>query len=104
MSQNGRCIWTSTTKYCKAFGLLYLWSRATNSQISIFFVQSTSDSLSLVAEVTSSAAILSLFLDVKEHLESECMDNKLSAINEEQVMGKKIMDSLKVSWAINQSF
>lgn len=35
----------------------YLWSFATNSQISMLLVQSISDSFSLVAALTSSAAI-----------------------------------------------
>lgn len=37
----------------------YLWSWATNSQISIFFAQSISASFSLVAKLTSSVAIFS---------------------------------------------
>lgn len=44
---------------------LYLWSRATDSQISIFFAQSTSESFSLVAELTSSVAIFCLTLKIK---------------------------------------
>jgi len=41
----------------KQSGSAYLSSRAANSQISMFLAQSTSASFSLVAELTSSAAI-----------------------------------------------